>query len=70
MKTMSKTLKWVSKVDFIFGNREFYYSTHNPTSFKLGAGMSSEVEKMWPKNYTSRLANQDHVYNSEMGIQS
>jgi hypothetical protein len=39
IKTTSTTLKWVSKVDFIFGNEEFYFSTHNPTSFKLGPGM-------------------------------
>jgi hypothetical protein len=70
MKTMSPNLKWVSIVDFIFGNKEFYFSTHNPTLFKLGPGMCPEVEKMWPKNYTSPLANQDHVYYSQMGIQS
>jgi hypothetical protein len=29
---MSTTLKWVLKVDFIFGNEEFYISTPNPTS--------------------------------------
>jgi hypothetical protein len=39
IKTTSRTLKWVSKVDFIFGNGEFYFSTHNPTLFKLGPGM-------------------------------
>jgi hypothetical protein len=39
IKTTSATLKWVSKVDFIFGNGEFYFSTHNPTSFKLVPGM-------------------------------
>jgi hypothetical protein len=38
IKTMSKNLKWVYKVDFISGNEEFYFSTHNPTSFKLGPG--------------------------------
>jgi hypothetical protein len=56
IKTTSTTLKWVSKVDFIFGNEEFYFSTHNPTSFKLGLGMWHKVEKMRPKNYTSILA--------------
>jgi hypothetical protein len=39
IRSMSTTLKWVSKVDFIFGNEEFYFSTHNPTPFKLGPGM-------------------------------
>jgi hypothetical protein len=39
IKTTSRTLKWISKVDFIFGKIEFYFSTHNPTSFKLGPGM-------------------------------
>ena len=39
IKTTSPTLKWVSKVDFIFGNIKFYFSTHNPTSFKLRPGM-------------------------------
>jgi hypothetical protein len=39
IKTRSTTLKWVYKVDFISGNEEFYFSTHNPTSFKLGPGM-------------------------------
>jgi hypothetical protein len=39
IKTTPTTLKCVSKVDFIFGNEEFYISTHNPTSFKLGPGM-------------------------------
>jgi hypothetical protein len=39
IKTTYPTLKWVSKVDFIFGDEEFYFSTHNPTSFKLGPGM-------------------------------
>jgi hypothetical protein len=52
---MSTTLKWVSKADFIFGNKEFYFSTHNPTSFKLGPGMCPEVEKMRSENYTSPL---------------
>ena len=56
IKTMSTTLKWVSKVDFIFGNKEFYFSTHNPTSFKLETAMWSEVKKMRPENYTSLLA--------------
>jgi hypothetical protein len=56
IKTTSTTLKWVSKLDFIFGNEEFYFSTHNPTSFKLGPGMCPEVEKMQPKSYTSPLA--------------
>jgi hypothetical protein len=56
MKTTSTTLKWVSKVDFIFGNEEFYFSTHNPTSFKLVPGMGPEVEKMRCRNYTSPLA--------------
>jgi hypothetical protein len=56
IKTMSTTLKWVSKVDFIFGNEEFYLSTNNPTSFKHGPGMSPEVEKMMSMNYTSPLA--------------
>jgi hypothetical protein len=50
------TLKWVSKVDFIFGNEEFYFLTHNPTSFKLGPGIRVEVEKMRPKSYPSQLA--------------
>jgi hypothetical protein len=39
IKTTSATLKWVSKVDFIFGNEEFFFSTDNTTSFKLGPGM-------------------------------
>jgi hypothetical protein len=39
IKTMSTALKWISKVDFIFGSKEFYFSTHNPTSFKVGPGM-------------------------------
>jgi hypothetical protein len=39
IKTRSTTLKWVSKVDFIFGNEEFYFSTHNPTSLELGPEM-------------------------------
>jgi hypothetical protein len=39
IKTTSTTLKSVSKLDFIFGNGEFYFSAHNPTSFKLGPGM-------------------------------
>jgi hypothetical protein len=56
IKTTSTTLKWVSKVDFIFGNEEFYFSTHNPTSFKLGPGMSPGVAKMRSKCYTSSLA--------------
>jgi hypothetical protein len=50
IKTTSTTPKWVSKVDFIFGNKKFYFSTHNPTSFKLGPGMLPEDEKMQPKN--------------------
>jgi hypothetical protein len=37
IKTTSTNLKWVSKVDFTFGSKVFYFSTHNPTSFKLGA---------------------------------
>jgi formaldehyde-activating enzyme involved in methanogenesis len=55
IKTMSTTLKWVSKVDLVFGNEEFYFSTHKPTLFKLGPGMCPEVEKMRPQNYTSPL---------------
>jgi len=55
IKTMTTTLKWVSKVDFIFGNRGFYFSTRNPSSFKLGPDMWPEVEKMRPENYTSLL---------------
>jgi hypothetical protein len=39
IKTTFTILKWVSKFDFIFGNKEFYFSAHNPTSFKLGPGM-------------------------------
>jgi hypothetical protein len=39
IKTTSTILKWVSKVDFIFGKGEFYFSTDNPTPFKLGPGM-------------------------------
>jgi hypothetical protein len=39
IKTTPTTLKWVSKVDFIFGNEEFYFSTHNPGPFKLEHGM-------------------------------
>jgi hypothetical protein len=39
IKITSTTLKWVSNVDFIFGNEEFYFSTHNPISFKLELGM-------------------------------
>jgi hypothetical protein len=70
INTTSTTLKWISKVDFIFGREKFYFSTHNPTSFKLGPGMGPEVEKMWSKNYTSLLVNQDNVYSFEMGIQS
>jgi hypothetical protein len=38
IKTTSTTLKWVSKVDFIFGNEEFYFSTHNSTPFKVWPG--------------------------------
>ena len=68
IKTTSTNLKWVSKVDFILGNEEFYFSTHNPTLFKLVPGMWPEVEKMWPKNYMSPLANQDHISNSQMVI--
>jgi hypothetical protein len=56
IKTTSTTLKWVSKIDFIFGNEEFYFSTRNPTPFKIGLGMCPEVEKMQPKNYMSSLA--------------
>jgi hypothetical protein len=70
IKTTSPTLKWVSKVDFIFGNKEFYFSMHNPTLFKLELGMWPEVEKLRPKNYTSPLANQDNVSISQMGIKS
>jgi hypothetical protein len=55
IKTTSTTLKWVSKLDFIFGNGEFYFSTHNPTSFKVGPGMCPEVEKIRPKSYTCPL---------------
>jgi hypothetical protein len=55
IKTTSTTLKWVSKVDFIFGNGEFFFSTHNPTSLKLEPGMLLEVEKMLSKNYMSPL---------------
>jgi hypothetical protein len=69
IKTLSTTPKRVSQVDFIFGNEEFYFSTQNPTSFKLEPGMLPEDEKMRPKNYTSLLTNQDHVYNSQMCIQ-
>jgi hypothetical protein len=57
IKTTSTNLKWVSKVDFIYGNGEFYFSTHNPTSFKLRPGMRLEVEKMRTKSYTYPLAN-------------
>jgi hypothetical protein len=39
IKIMSTTLKWVSKFYFIFGDEEYYFSTHNPTSFKLRPGM-------------------------------
>jgi hypothetical protein len=55
IKTTFTTLKWVSKVDFIFGNVEFYFLTLNPTSFKLGPAMRLEVEKMLNENYTSPL---------------
>jgi hypothetical protein len=55
INTTSTTLKWVSKVDFIIGTVEFYFSTHNHTSFKLGTGMRPEVEKMLNENYTSPL---------------
>ena len=70
INTTSPTLKWVSKNDYIFGSEEFDFSTHNPTSFKRRLEMWPEVEKMHPKNYTSPLANQDHVSNSQMGTQS
>ena len=56
IKTTSTTIKWVSKVDFVFGNKEYYFSTHNPTLFKLGPGMWPKVEKMRLENYTSPLA--------------
>jgi hypothetical protein len=56
IRTTSTTLKWVSKVDFIFGNEEFYFSTHTLTSFKLEPGMWPEVEKMRTKSYTYLLA--------------
>jgi hypothetical protein len=29
------TLKWVSNYDFIRGNKGFFFSTRNPTSFQL-----------------------------------
>jgi hypothetical protein len=38
IQSTSTTLKLVYKVDFIFGNKEFFFSTHNPTLFKLGLG--------------------------------
>jgi hypothetical protein len=56
IKTTSTNLKWVSKVDFIFGNVEFYFSTHNPTSFKHRTEMRPEVERMLNANYMSSLA--------------
>ena len=56
IKTTSTNLKWVSKADFIFGNEEFYFSTHNHTSINLDNGILPEVEKMRPENYTSLLA--------------
>jgi hypothetical protein len=55
IKTTSTTLKWVSEVDFIFGNEEFYFSNHNPTLLKFELGMCPKVEKMRPKSYTSPL---------------
>jgi hypothetical protein len=55
IKTTSTTIKWVSKVDFIFGNEEFYFSNHNPTLFKLELGMCPKVEKMRSKSYISSL---------------
>jgi hypothetical protein len=39
IKTTSPTLKWVSKVIFISERGEFFFSTHNLTSFKLRPGM-------------------------------
>jgi hypothetical protein len=56
IKTTCATLKWVSKYDSIFGSRELYVSTHNPTSFKRGPRMGPGVEKKRPKNHMSSLA--------------
>jgi hypothetical protein len=39
IKATSTILECVFKVHLIFGNEEFYFSTHKPTSFKLGPGM-------------------------------
>jgi hypothetical protein len=55
IKTMFTTLKWVSKIYFIFGNGEFYFSNHNTILLKLELGMCPKVEKMRPKSYTSPL---------------
>jgi hypothetical protein len=55
IKTMSETLKWVSKYDSIFGSKELFFSTHNPTSFKLGPITGCRVGKKRPKNHTSSL---------------
>ena len=56
IKTTYPTLKWVSKVNFISESGEFYFSTHNPTSFKLGPGMWPEVRNCNPR--TTRLHSQ------------
>jgi hypothetical protein len=127
IKTTSTTLKWVSKVDFIFGNEEFYFSTIIPLRsnsglecdpklrkcgrnielhvsarksrprLQLSNGYPKLISYLETKNFTfqpiiplcsnsglecdpklrkcdrrtTRLPrNQDHVYNSQMGIQS
>jgi hypothetical protein len=56
IKTMGATLKCVSKYGSIFGSRELFFSTHNPTSFKHGPRTGPRVGKKWPKNNTSFLA--------------
>jgi hypothetical protein len=45
IKTKSTTLKWVSKVYFVFGNEEFYFSTHNPTSSNSGLECDPKLRK-------------------------
>jgi hypothetical protein len=52
---MGATLKWVSKYDSIFGSRELFFSTHNPTSFKCGPRTGPRGWKKRPKNHTSSL---------------
>jgi hypothetical protein len=56
IRTMSTNLKWVSKVDFIFANIEFYFSTHNPTSSKPRLECDPKLRKIGQK--TTRLNSQ------------